>query len=147
VVAGRAVRFTPASGNGVNWGCDHALTLTLADDSDPVSIGDTLTYHLNWNLTGFGGAPQAVLTAQVPANSSFVSASGGITPSGGTLTWNLGNLRPNALGTAWFTVTANSGPVATTTATISDALNQTRSATQSTVVGALGDDVFANGFE
>ncbi|HSN76840.1 MAG TPA: hypothetical protein VL334_17345, partial [Anaerolineae bacterium] len=37
-------------------------------------------------------------------------------------------------GTAWFTVTASSGPLATASATVSDASGQTRSATEITTV-------------
>jgi hypothetical protein len=146
LVAGRAVQFTPASGNTVNWGCDHALTISISDDLDPVPSGDSVTYHIYWNLTGFGGAPQAVLTAAVPANTTFVAASGGVTPVGGTLTWNLGNQRPRARGAAWFTVAASAGPLINTSATISDAAGETRSATQTTAIGPEGP-FFQNGFE
>jgi subtilisin family serine protease len=147
IVPGRAVEFTPATGNDVNWGCDHALTLTISDDADPVEMGDTITYHLRWNLTGFGGSPQTALTATIPANTSFVSASGGIVPVGNLLTWNLGNQRPKARGTAWFTVTANTAPLTVTSnAAISDSAGESRSAAQNTSV--LGSDaVFQNGFE
>ncbi|MEO8673837.1 MAG: S8 family serine peptidase [Tahibacter sp.] len=144
LVAGRAVQFSPASGNLVNWGCDHALLLTAADIQDPVPSGSTITYKLRWNLAGFGGSPQAVLTAILPVGTTFVSASGGITPSGGALTWNLGDQRPKARGEAWFTVTAGNGPLATTSATITDAAGETRSATQSTTI--IPDLIFANGF-
>lgn len=134
LAAGRAVQFTPGTGTAVNWGCDHALSITVSDTMDPVQQGDTITYMVNWNSIGFGGAPNAQLTATVPGNTTFVSASGGVTPVGGVLTWNLGNQRPGATGTAWFTVTANSGPLATASATISDASGQTRSASEITTI-------------
>jgi uncharacterized repeat protein (TIGR01451 family) len=98
LAAGRAVLFTPASGNAVNWGCDHALSIYVSDTTDPVAQGDTITYVLNWNNIGFGGAPNAQVTATVPGNTTFVAASGGVTPVGGTLTWNEGNLRPRRRG-------------------------------------------------
>lgn len=134
LVAGRAVQFTPGTGTSVNWGCDHAFTITVSDDVDPVNLGDTITYKIHWNSIGFGGAPQATLTALVPGNTTFVSASGGITPSGGMLTWSLGSQRPGAEGSAWFTVTANSGSLATTSATISDTSGETRTASETTTV-------------
>lgn len=146
LVNGRAVQFTPATGTSVNWGCDHALSLTVADEMDPVEQGETITYQINWNAIGFGGAPLASLSASVPANTTFVSASGGITPAGNMLTWNLGNQRPGAQGTAWFTVVANSGPEAMTTVTISDGSGETRSDTETTVVvipTAVGLDEFS----
>jgi uncharacterized repeat protein (TIGR01451 family) len=136
LAAGRAVLFTPASGNAVNWGCDHALSIYVSDTTDPVAQGDTITYVLNWNNIGFGGAPNAQVTATVPGNTTFVAASGGVTPVGGTLTWNEGNLRPGAVGSAWFTVTADSGMTATTSATISDASGESRSASEQTTIQA-----------
>lgn len=42
LVNGRAVRFTPTAGNGVNWGCTSDITdlsLTLTDAPDPVTVG------------------------------------------------------------------------------------------------------------
>jgi subtilisin family serine protease len=145
LVPGRAVQFTPGTGNAINWGCDHSLTLTASDDRDPALAGDNVTYFLRWNLNGFGGSPQTALTATIPAGSTFVAASGGVTPSGGVLTWNLGNQRPKARGTAWFTVSAGSGPLITTSATISDAAGETRTATQSTTV--TSDVIFKDDFE
>jgi subtilisin family serine protease len=121
---GRAVRFTPTSGVGVTWGCDHAFTLTAS----PTVAANTATYHLHWNELGFGGAPSAVLTATVPLGSVFVAASGGILPQNGVLTWNLGNLRPRASGQAWFSVRPQ-GANAATTARLSDASGQQRTAT------------------
>ena len=136
LVAGRAVQFTPGTGTAVNWGCDHALTITVSDDMDPVNVGQAITYKIHWNAIGFGGAPQATLTAAIPGNTTFVAASGGVTPSGGVLTWNLGSQRPGSEGSAWFTVTANSGPLATTSSTISDTSGESRTATETTTVSA-----------
>jgi hypothetical protein len=134
LMAGRAVQFTPGTGTAVNWGCDHALSITVADDMDPVEQGDTITYKIQWNSIGFGGAPQLQLTATAPANTTFVAASGGVTPVGGVLTWELGNQRPGAEGTAWLTVTATGGPLATASATVSDASGQSRSASEITTI-------------
>lgn len=147
LVGGRAVQFTPASGSGVNWGCDHAFSLTIADNADPVALGDTITYRLDWNLVGFGGSPQAVLSAQIPPNSTFVDASGGIVPTAGQLTWPLGNLRPRAQGSAWFRVIAGSETTLSTSAMITDGGNETRSANQTTTVSGSPEGIFQNGFE
>ena len=57
-------------------------------------------------------------------------------PAGGVLTWNLGSQRPMSEGSAWFTVTANSGPLATTSSTISDTSGESRTATETTTVEA-----------
>ncbi len=147
LIGGRAVQFTPASGTGVNWGCDHAFSLTIADDADPVVVGDTIRYRLDWNLVGFGGSPQASLVATIPANSTFVDASGGIVPVAGVLTWPLGNQRPQAQGSVWFRVVADSVAQLSATATISDAGGETRHAVQTTRVNDPPELMFQNGFE
>lgn len=134
LAAGRAVLFTPATGTAVNWGCDHALSVTIADDNDPVTAGDTITYSIHWNNIGFGGAPGATLTATIPPNTTFVSADGGIAPVSGVLTWNLGALRPKSEGSAWFKVLAVVGPTASTTATLADTSGQSRAATETTMI-------------
>lgn len=82
-----------------------------------------------------GGTPDVQLTATVPSNTRFVAASGGITPVNGVLTWNLGNQRPGTKNDdAWFTVKADSGPLATTTATISDSSGQNASNQETTTI-------------
>lgn len=134
LAAGRAVRFTPATGTAVNWGCDHALSITIADDKDPVNTNETITYNIHWNNIGFGAAPGATLTATIPPNTTFVSADGGITPVAGVLTWNLGNLRPKSEGAAWFKVQSVVGPTASTTATLTDTSGQSRAATETTTI-------------
>ncbi len=147
LVSGRAVQFTPAVGVGVNWGCDHAYSLTIADDADPVILGDTITYRIDWNLTGYGGARGASLSVPVPANTSFVDAAGGIDPVASTLTFALGDQRPQAQGSVWFRVTADSAVEVTASASISDNDNETRSASQTTVVTEPSPLLFQNGFE
>lgn len=146
LVAGRAVRFTPATGTNVNWGCDHAFSLTVSDQTDPVPTGAPLRYALKWNLTGFGGAPAAQLAATIPANMSFVSASGGVTPVGNTVTWDLGSLRPRASGTVYLTLTPVSGSNATINAQIVDAANELRSASETTTFSGEAA-LFRDGFE
>lgn len=143
---GRAVQFSPASGADVDWGCDHAFTLTAADDRDPVLQGGIVTYRLRWHLVGFGGAREAELAAAIPAGTSFVDAAGGIAPAGGELHWTLGNLRARSQGELWFRVRADVPGTTSTTATLVDADGQARSATATTLIQA-GDSIFADDFE
>ena len=147
LVSGRAVQFTPAVGAAVNWGCDHAFTLAVSDHADPVPAGSTITYRIHWNTVGYGGAPGASVTADIPAGATFVDATGGVIPVAGTLTWNLGDLRPGAEGDLWFRVTASTPTTLNTSATISDSSGETRSATESTTIGAPAENLFQNGFE
>lgn len=68
-------------------------------------------------------------------------------PVAGVLTWPLGNQRPQAQGSAWYRVVANSVSQINATATISDAGGETRSASQTTTVSGPPETVFRNGFE
>ncbi|MBK9656551.1 MAG: S8 family serine peptidase [Rhodanobacteraceae bacterium] len=147
LVGGRAVQFTPAVGVGVNWGCDHAYSLTIADDADPVSLGDTITYRMDWNLTGFGGARGTTLSVPLPAKTSFVDAAGGIEPVADILTFALGDQRPGAQGSLWFRVTADTPVLINASATIGDSDGETRNASQTTLVRLPSPIVFQNGFE
>lgn len=147
LVSGRAVRFTPATGAAVNWGCDHAWTLTVSDGVDPAPQGSTIDYRLRWNAVGFGGARNVLVTATVPAGTTFIDAASGITPNAGTLTWDLGHQRANAKGELWFRVSADTQGAATTQASISDADGESRNASEQTTIVAPPDGLFANGFE
>jgi uncharacterized repeat protein (TIGR01451 family) len=69
-----------------------ALTLSMTDSPNPVQAGSNLTYTLTYGNNGNANASGVVLTTSVPANTSFVSATGGGAASGGTVTWNLGGL-------------------------------------------------------
>ncbi|MBV6415341.1 MAG: hypothetical protein OMOMHJEC_03226 [Xanthomonadales bacterium] len=147
LVAGRAVRFTPATGAAVNWGCDHAFVLTVSDGVDPVAQGSTITYRLRFDTVGFGGARDAVVTATVPAGTTFVDAAGGVLPNAGTLSWNLGHLRPQSGGALWFRVTADALGGTATNVAIGDTTGESRAAVEQTTIVAPPDGVFADGFE
>jgi uncharacterized repeat protein (TIGR01451 family) len=69
-----------------------ALTLSMSDSPDPVQAGSNLTYTLAYGNNGNANASGVVLTTAVPANTSFVSATGGGILSSGTVTWNLGTI-------------------------------------------------------
>jgi uncharacterized repeat protein (TIGR01451 family) len=84
------------------------LTLTQADAPDPVSAGANLTYTLSYGNAGSAAATAVVMTASIPVNTTFVSAGGGGTLSGGTVTWNLGTLAAGATGSATLVVKVTS---------------------------------------
>jgi uncharacterized repeat protein (TIGR01451 family) len=84
------------------------LTLTQADAPDPVSAGANLTYTLSYGNAGSAAATAVVMTDTIPVNTTFVSASGGGTLSGGTVTWNLGTLAAGATGSATLVVKTTS---------------------------------------
>jgi uncharacterized repeat protein (TIGR01451 family) len=95
-----SAQTSPATGPAVTTTVAAApvLSLAMTGTPDPVNAGSTITYTLSWSNTGNMNATGAVLTDPVPANTTFVSATGGGTVSGGTVTWNLGTLNGGANG-------------------------------------------------
>jgi uncharacterized repeat protein (TIGR01451 family) len=79
--------------------------VTLTKSAPAILSGTSLTFTLAYANTGTGVADSAVVTDAVPAGTTFVSATGGGTFAAGTVTWNLGNLKPTASGSVTFTVT------------------------------------------
>jgi hypothetical protein len=86
------------------WLVGHGLALAM--DLDPLTIesGDLLTLTLAYRVSGEEIAPGIVLSTTVPLSTTFVSASAGVTPVDGVLTWTLGDLAPGANGQVAFTV-------------------------------------------
>jgi len=72
----------------------HILSLIKSDDPDPVDAGELLTYSITYSVSGREPAPDVVLKDTIPPHTTFVSATGGGTESGGVVTWNLGTLNP-----------------------------------------------------
>ena len=54
--------------------------------------GEPFTYTLTFGNVGNKNPTNVMLTAPIPEGTSFVSATGGGTESGGTVTWNVGLL-------------------------------------------------------
>ena len=72
------------------------LSITKTDSADPVIAGEDLTYTLVVTNDGPSDATNVVVTDDVPAGTSFVSADGGGLEAAGTVTWNLGTLADGA---------------------------------------------------
>jgi uncharacterized repeat protein (TIGR01451 family) len=79
----------------------HVLTITKADEPDPVLPGQLLTYTLNWGVGGDEPAPGVVVTDNLPLPYvSFVSClprpecQGETAPGSGVVTWDLGDRLP-----------------------------------------------------
>ncbi len=77
---------------------EEAKTATAADgtdlDNNLVQPGQAVTYTIDWvnNAVDASGKPvtaTVTITDAIPANTSFVSASDGITPKDGKLTWTI----------------------------------------------------------
>ena len=83
----------------------QSLSIALTDSIDPVSVGDQVTYTVTYGNIGQTDATGAVITEVLPEGLNFVSASGGGTYSGGTITWSIGTLAGETSGqTVTFTV-------------------------------------------
>ena len=100
--------------------------------------GTDLTYTLTYGNTGGTDATGVTITAPVPTGTTFVSATGGGTLSGSTVTWAIGTLAAHTSGlTITYTVTLNAGGTITMSgAQISDGTNTTTAADVVTTVTA-----------
>ncbi|MBU0491195.1 MAG: DUF11 domain-containing protein [Chloroflexi bacterium] len=86
------------------------LELVTSCPQDPIVVGSQATFPLDYGVAGSSitGATNMVLTAQVPAGTTFISAIGGGTESGGVITWHLGDLDPGDGGQVTFTLRVTS---------------------------------------
>jgi uncharacterized repeat protein (TIGR01451 family)/MYXO-CTERM domain-containing protein len=85
-----------------NAAMQPALTFTK---SAPAAVtGSTITFTLAYANAGPGVATSAVITDVLPAGTTFVSATGGGTLAGSTVTWNLGSIGAGASGSVSFDV-------------------------------------------
>jgi len=73
---------------------------------EPVEAGDPLTYAMDWAIGGNCWAENTTITDAVPPLTSFVSCepAADCSESGGTVTWDLGQVTPPDSGTATFVV-------------------------------------------
>jgi uncharacterized repeat protein (TIGR01451 family) len=89
-VAGAAITTTVTS--------SPILAVSMTDTPDPVAAGADLTYTFSYSNSGNANATGSILTDALPANTTFVSATGGGTAASGTVTWSIGNLNAGATG-------------------------------------------------
>ena len=68
------------------------LSVSQSATPNPVSAGRDLTFTVTVTNAGPGPATGALLVVTPPAGATFVSATGGVMPVGGTLTFNLGTI-------------------------------------------------------
>jgi uncharacterized repeat protein (TIGR01451 family) len=120
------------------------LAVTKSDAPDPVAIGANLTYTLIVTNRGELAASNVVLTDQLPAEVTFVSATpsaGNCMQAGGVVTCNLGGLPNGGAATATIVATAVTPGIVTNTATVSaaqpDASLTNNTATVTTTIGAI----------
>lgn len=68
------------------------LEIAVDEDANPANPGQDIVYTLTYSNRGLVSATQSNLSFPIPAGTTFVSASGGLTPSAGVITWNLGTI-------------------------------------------------------
>jgi uncharacterized repeat protein (TIGR01451 family) len=116
----------------------YTLNITKTDAPDPVIAGELLTFTLDYSVAGNAPATEVVIEDAVPADTTFVSASGGGIESGGTVTWNLGTLLPPASGSVTMVVRVDmalpTGATITNTAVITGKEGPTDKDTSTTSV-------------
>ncbi|WP_167854876.1 COG1361 S-layer family protein [Mangrovimicrobium sediminis] len=84
------------------------LRLDKRATRDFVAAGEQLTYTLDYSNQGNSNAAGVVLVDHLPPEVSFVSATGGGSPSGADVTWNIGSLPAGSSGSVSVTVQVDS---------------------------------------
>ncbi len=73
-----------------------APSLAIDEDKDPVAAGELLSYTVRYGNPAGTSISALELSLTLPADTSFVSASGGGVHAGGVVTWSLGTLAAGA---------------------------------------------------
>ena len=85
------------------------LSLTASAAPEPVGVGSNLVYSLTVSNAGPAAATGVMVSNQLPAGVTFVSATGGATPSSGVLLLNLGSLATGVITNAQIIVQPTAG--------------------------------------
>jgi len=85
------------------------LAVQKSTSPSTVSENTDVTFTISYSNTGTATATSLTLTDPVPSGLTFVSATGGGTYSGGTVTWNLSDLAPNTSGSVTVTLHVPTG--------------------------------------
>lgn len=85
------------------------LRLSLAPDPGPAVPGEPFSYTLTYGNVGLTTPSGVELRMPVPEGTTFASATGGGSESGGVVHWNLGMLAPGAGGQVRLTVDVSGG--------------------------------------
>ena len=129
----------------------NPLNLSKTDDVDPVQSGSNLTYTVCYdNLANQSDVTNTMITDDVPAGTTFVSATGGGAHAAGTVTWDIGTLpigAPQACVQMTVNVTAPNETVLVNSATITGWIfTEVRlpptTQTETTLVGGTPEELF-----
>ena len=121
------------------------LSITKADNPDPVIAGQNLTYTITVNNAGPSDATNVVVTDTLPAGVAFVSTTGCTGDPNGVPTCNLGTINAGGNKQYTVTVTVNTGTTGQLTNNVSvisdtaDPYNTNNTASQNTTVNTSAD--------
>lgn len=87
-------------------GDDADLSITKADSADPVVVGSTFLYYLNYTNHGPDRANSIVVRDTLPAGVTYVSGTGGCNHNSGVVTCTRNNLNSGNSASFVLTVTA-----------------------------------------
>jgi uncharacterized repeat protein (TIGR01451 family) len=114
------------------------LSLAGSASPTPAAPGSDLTFTFTYGNASVKISENVALSATIPAEATFVSATGGGVVSGGAVTWTIGQLLPGASGQRAMTVRLNSplppNTLVSSTAAIVDDEGVTSQATVSATV-------------
>jgi len=96
----------------------NPIGLTVSTASPCFYIGQNITYTVSFSNANSNAVSGVILTDTLPANVSFVSATGNPTVTGNAITWNIGTLAAGAGGSYELICTVNSGSTVDDIATI-----------------------------
>src|SRR3989442_5664365 len=102
---------TGASNDPTSITVVNPLSITLTKTRSVATAGprQTITYTLSYSNAGTVSATNVSLSDFVPSNTSFQSATGGGTLTGGLVGWNIGTIPAGGSGSRQFPVTVNAG--------------------------------------
>lgn len=85
------------------------LTITKSASPAQAKPGENVTYTIDYSNVGTDTADNVSLIDQFPAELDFVSATGGISPVGGFLSWSLGSIPTGTKGSITVRATVKAG--------------------------------------
>ena len=117
------------------------LSVSQSAIPNPAPTGGDQTFSLTVANAGPNPASGAQLVVKLPAGATFVSATGGVAPVGGALTFNLGTLPNQSSVTVSVTVLLDAPGTLLGTATVTSSTPDPATADNSTTVTVPGDSV------
>jgi len=121
----------------------NPLNFTKMDNADPIASGSNLTYMLCYdNTANMTPVSNVVITDDIPAGTTFVSATGPFATTPTTVTWSIASVAAGAAQVCYdfvVNVTAADGATLLNSATIDSTETPPTTQTESTAVSAGGN--------